>query len=498
MTNSSTSSKAEASKELARRELAKRLFLRFVCYCNPWFKVSWHHEMIADALQRVEAGKLKRLMIFLPPRHSKSEMVSINFPPWVLGRNKDRNIIEASYSAELAMDFGRKARNIVDSQEYRNVFDTTLAEDSKSKSTWNTNGRGQYNALGVGGAATGKGADILIIDDPIKNRKEADSFLVRENIYNWYRSTARTRLSPDGAVILVVTRWHDDDLAGRLLNESDGEDWEVISLPAIAIKDEQHRKKGEALWPSQFSLENLLQTKGAVGTYEWSALYQQNPILSETQEFKEEMFTHITPYNLSLMRFNKFITIDPNVKEADTSDKCGVVINHVTEDGKWHIKSSGKPLDSRKLVDLIFNLWDLEKPDAMGVEETTFFQAVEPFLKEEMVKRQKYPVVYALKHHGTNKELRIRGLLPRYEAKQVVHVEGYCDSLEEEMIRFPKGKHDDELDALAYQAQIAFAPQPIPTYIEQVVEERAIDDRTGYLIPDVPLGSEGIADIRGW
>jgi hypothetical protein len=469
----------EAKKEIARRILAKRELLRYITYISPWFKVSWHHRVIAEALERVERGDLKRLMIFLPPRHSKSEMVSISFPTWVLGRDKDKSIMEASYSAELAAEFGRQARNIVDSREYKNIFDTTLAEDSQNKSTWATNGRGKYNALGVGGAATGKGADILIIDDPIKNRKEADSFLIRENIHKWYQSTARTRLSPTGAVILVVTRWHDDDLAGRLLAE--GGDWQVISLPALAEEDEMYRAKDEALWPTQFNKENLLQTKQEVGSYEWSALFQQNPLNAETQEFKKTMFKYITDEEVQAKRTLCWITIDSAVKEEESSDYTGTIINRVDEENKWYIKADRRKINSTKLIDHIFDLWVNEKPEAIGIEETTFMQAIYPFLKREMIKRNIFPNIYPLKHHGKSKVLRIRGLLPRYEAGSIYHIIGKCEYLEEEQLRFPKGRYDDELDAEAYQEQIAQAPQKELTRYQQVIEEMQIDERTGYL-----------------
>lgn len=476
--------KTPENAELIKRVLATRLFLRFISYISPWFKVSWHHEIVADALERVESEQLKRLMIFLPPRHGKSEMVSIHFPAWVLGRNKNKSIMEASYSADLAMEFGRQARNIVDSKEYKNCFNTTLAEDSQSKSVWSTNGRGRYNALGVGGAATGKGADILIIDDPIKNRKDADSFLVRENIYKWYQSTARTRLSPKGAVILVVTRWHDDDLAGRLLLEETGKDWEVICLPAIAEEDEPHGKryKGDPLWGTQFSLENLLKTKLEVGSYEWSSLYQQNPLNAENQEFKQIMFKPISQQEVNRLQTNCFITIDPAVKEKDSSDYTGTIINRVDINNNWYVKSSQKKMNSSKLIDHIFDLWRIERPDAIGIEETTYIDAIYPFLKLEMIKRNIFPIIYHLKHHGTAKELRIRGLLPRYEASKIFHIIGECDKLEEEMLRFPKGKHDDQVDALAYQEQIVVAPIKPLSRMQEVFEEMQVDDKTGYFI----------------
>lgn len=473
--------KDDIEEQLIERELAKRTFLGFIQYQNPWFKVSWHHKIVADALERVERGELKRLMIFLPPRHSKSEMGSINFPPWFLGRNRDKSIIEASYSDDLASEFGRQARNIVDSPEYKKIFSTTLAEDSQSKSSWSTNGRGKYNAVGVGGSVTGKGADVLLIDDPIKNRADAESEIKRQALYSWYKSTARTRLSPDGAIVLLLTRWSDDDLAGTILDGENGSDWEVISLPAIAEEDEEFRKKGDALWESQFDLNNLLKTKGDVGMFEWQALYQQDPIGSETQEFKKEMFQYKTEADIADVLVTCWITIDPAVKEKDTADYTGTVINRVDIENNWYIKSKRERMNSTGLIDHIFKLWNDEQPDAIGIEETTYWDAIYPFLKLEMINRNIFPIVYPLKHHGVNKNLRIRGLLPRYETKKIWHLKGETETLEEQLLRFPKAKNDDEPDALAYQAQIVIAPVKEQSRLDQLRADMSVDDRTGYL-----------------
>ena len=335
--------------------------------------------------------------------------------------------------------------------------------------------------MGVGGSATGKGADILIIDDPIKNRKEADSFLIRENIYKWYRSTARTRLSPDAAIIICMTRWHDDDLVGRLLSEENGHEWKVISFPAIAEHDEDWRKEGEALWPERYTLANLLKTKADVGSYEWSSLYQQNPLNQENQEFKQEMFQSIDEDEVKEKLTRCFVTIDPAVKEKESADYTGTTINRVDVDKNWYIKSTKKKINSAKLIDHIFKIWEDEKPEMIGVEETVYYDAVEPFLRQAMVDRDIFPIVYPLKHHGTNKEIRIRGLLPRYEAKKIFHIKDKCKTLEEELVRFPKGKNDDEVDALAYQAQIVQYPVKPKTRREEVREEMSVDEKTGYL-----------------
>lgn len=478
MTNSN-SLQQEARAELAKRELARRRLKYYTLYNFEGFKLNWHHEVLFEHLEKVAKGEIKRLMVIMPPRHSKSEICSIQFPSWLMGNDKDAQIIEASYSADLSADFGRQVRNLVADPSFSQIFPgVLLSQDSQSKSKWNTDGKGSYNAVGVGGALTGKGAKYLIIDDPLKNRKDADSPVMRQALYDWYRSTARTRLSPDGAIVIVETRWHDDDLIGRILEEG-SEQWTVLHFPAIAEHDEEHRLKGEALWPDQYSLANLEQTKADIGSYEWSALYQGNPINEETQEFKEPWFQYRLWSEVQDMYTRKFATIDSALTKKKTSDFTGVTRNYVNTDDEWHIKSRRYKINSTECVNLIFDLHE-EGFETIGIEEGAFYQAVEPFLRVEMEKRRIYPNVQPLKHGGTMKETRIRGLIPRYENKKVFHIEGECDELEEELLRFPKSRNDDCMDSTAYQSQIAYAPTPPPTFYEEARNKMNLDPRTGY------------------
>lgn len=459
----------EARKELARRELARRHLLPFVKYRFGSYKENWHHRVLADALERVENGTLKRLIVNMPPRHGKSELVSVNFPAWCMGKNKDRSIMAASYGATLAQDFGRKVRNIMDDPEYKNLFDTRLAEDSQSKGAWATNGRGEYNAVGVGGSLTGKGASILIIDDPVKNREEADSEVTSESIWDWYRSTARTRLTPDGAVVIVMTRWRDNDLVGRILEEaklSSGEEWEIITLPAIAEVDDEYRKADEALWADHFTLENLSQVRNDIGNYEFASQYQQNPVNRETQVFKPELFRYIDLETVKGMITNCYVTIDSALSKKKNSDSTGITINWVNDENVWHIKAYRVKVDPTELIQLIFDLHRIYKPEAIGLEETTMTQAIEPFLNVEMAKKNIFPNVVPLKHGGTAKETRIRGLLPRYDRGHIYHITGLCSDLEKELVRFPSSAHDDVMDSMAYQVFLAQAPNTSFNYDE--------------------------------
>lgn len=425
---------------------------------------------MCEALERVERGELKRLIVEMPPRHGKSEVVSVNFPPFAMGKNRNRNIMEASYAAGLSEDFGRQVRNIMSSTEYGVLFpNTKLSQDSTSKGSWSTNGRGNYNAMGVGGTATGKGADFLIIDDPIKNREEADSETVSEAIWSWYKSTARTRLSPEGAIIIVMTRWKDDDLVGRVLAQ-DPTGWEVISYPAIAEEDEKFRKEGEALWANHFTKENLLQTKADIGSYEFSALYQQDPVSRDDAEFKPHWFKQIEMEEVMRKQTSCYITIDSALSKKKTSDYTGITINWVDTENVWYLKSYRIKISSTELLDTIFDLHRAYKPEAIGLEETVFTQAIQPFLTIEMAKRNIFPNVIDLKHGGSAKDTRIRGLIPRYERGHIFHIADMCLDLESELLRFPSSKHDDTMDSAAYQAHIAKAPyfsEPEPPQEEE-------------------------------
>lgn len=459
-TKKESKQQTEAKVELVKRELARRKLLPFVQYRFPTYKVNWHHKILVDALERVEKGTLKRLIVNMPPRHGKSELVSVNFPAWCMGRNKDRSIITASYGADLATDFGRKVRNIMEENTYKVLFDTRLAEDAKAKGSWATNGRGEYNAVGVGGAITGKGGSIIIIDDYFKNREDADSEVMSEKLWDWYKSTLRTRITPDGAFVIVATRWRDNDLVGRILEEERlrGEDtWEVIKLPGIAEQDEEYRKEGEALWGDHYTLAMLNQTKLDIGNYEFASQYQQNPVNRETQLFKEELFKYVSFDELKEKNTNCYITIDSALSKKKNSDSTGVCINWVDKENIWHLKAYKVKVDPNELISLIFDLHSAFKPLAIGLEETVMTQAIDPFLTVEMGNRNIFPNVVALKHGGVNKETRIRGLLPRYERGYIKHISGMCGDLENELVRFPSSAHDDVMDATAYQIQIATA-----------------------------------------
>ena len=285
--------KKAAIFELKRRA-ARAGFAPFVLFTTPNYKMGWVHREICETLEKflqdVRDGKSPRLMISMPPRSGKSELVSRKFPAYAFGVDPDLQIIATSYGADMAQRFNRDVQRVIDNDLYKAAFPDTSLNAGKSNNSKGAYIRtsdlfeivghtGSYRSCGVGGGITGMGADILIIDDPVKDRKSANSATVRQSIYEWYTSTAYTRLSPGGGVIVMCTRWHVDDLLGLLLKEEQngGDKWKVINYPAIAEHDEPHRKAGEALHPERYPIESLLKIKGAVGSADWASLYQGRP-----------------------------------------------------------------------------------------------------------------------------------------------------------------------------------------------------------------------------
>jgi len=349
----------DALRELASRQLSKRRFMPFVQRMNPKYLPGWVHEDICRRLERfsddIAKGLSPRLMLLMPPRHGKSELASKMFPPWHLGRHPDHEIIACSYNISLAMGFSKKIKQIIDDPAYETVFDARLDPNNRSTEEWTIAGHpGGYVAAGVGGGITGKGAHVLIIDDPIKNAEEADSADIREKIWDWYGSTAYTRLAPGAGVLVIQTWWHDDDLAGRIQqamaagkDDEDTDTFEIIKYPAIAeasefldtetdeivrvemgddakkvfaalqrlgdseqeakcladLAIEEARAKGvdttnlrylrfqgEALHPARYDLKKLRRIKSTIAPRHWSALFQQNPVPDDGAFFSRDMF----------------------------------------------------------------------------------------------------------------------------------------------------------------------------------------------------------------
>lgn len=448
---------------------ARNNLIDFAIATDPNYQDTWFHETLATILQtsleKVEKGEDVRIILECPPRHGKSEIATKKFPAWAMGHHPDWPIIVSSYSSELATEFGQGTRDIVNSPAYQAIFNTRLRQDTKAKSKWMTDDGGGYTSVGVGGAVTGKGFKIGIIDDPFKNREEADSETIRDSRWSWYKSTFYTRQESTSAIIVIMTRWHTDDLVGRLIEQEEKaranqeqffDKWTRITFPAIATQDEANRKKGEALWPDKFSVESLKIKENSMGPYEFSALYQANPITSENQEFKEHWVKKRSWAEVDALDTRKFVTIDPGGKEVE-NDYTGIVRNYIDRQNKWNLKAMRVHFDSKELLNYIFTLHN-EGFEKIGIEETVYLKAIEPFFKDECSKRDTFPTIEPLKHYKTQKEVRIRGLIPRYADGGIYHIDGECKDLEKEMFVFPKGAHDDTIDALAMQLEIAESP----------------------------------------
>lgn len=296
--------------------LSRTNLMAFVKTTMPSYKIGWVHREICGRLMdffvKVKEKKSPRLILTLPPRHGKSQIVSRHFPAWCFGVDPDTSIISSSYSASLSKRFNKNVQNIIESDTYHEIFPkTSFVERServrfkkRKKSFIKTmeffeipGFEGSLRSAGVEGGITGMGADILSIDDPFKDRKSADSPTIRESVWDWYTSTAYTRLSPGGGILVTVTRWHENDLVGRLLDamkQEGGDRWEIINYPAIAEHDEPHRKNGDALHPDRYPLEMLLRIKSNIGSYDWGSLYQQHPTPRGGGVFKRKWIRHWT------------------------------------------------------------------------------------------------------------------------------------------------------------------------------------------------------------
>lgn len=437
---------------------ARNNLIDFQIATNINYKPNFHHEITAKELEHIaEVGDRDYKVVILcqPPRHGKSQQATIDFPAWYLGKYPDKEIITASYSSDLAQDFGTKTRDKVNSSQFKAIFNIGLKEDDKAKAKWRTSKGGSYTSVGVGGPITGRGANILIIDDPFKNREEAESEVIRKKVWDWFTSTAFTRLEPNGVVFLILTRWHTDDLAGRILdNEELRKRTKLIEFPAIALHNDEYRKQGDALWHTRFPINVLNEIKNAIGPYDWSALYQQKPVTSESQEFKNEWLRYIGEREVEMMNTRNFLTIDTAMSKKAQADFTGFCDNSVNREKFWHLRAWRVKLGAEELVDMLFTLYSKRRYEKIGIEKTAYLEGLKPYLDAEQRKRGVYLPIIELKHGGTAKEIRIRGLIPRYASGSIFHITGFCKDLEEELMTFPVGVHDDVIDATAYQSQL--------------------------------------------
>lgn len=426
------------------------------------YAAATHHRLIADALQRVAAGTLKRLIINMPPRHGKSMLASEFFPAWYLGMHPTHQVMHASYSQELVDAFGRKVRNQLRDELYQVLFPgTVLADDSQAANKFNTVSGGSYFAVGVGGSATGRGAHLLLIDDPVKDRADADSERMRQMNKDWYTAVAYTRLMPGGAIVLIQTRWNEDDLAGWVLREQQHEGWEILNLPAWDSDD----NPTQALWPDSFPLERLRAIKETLPPRDWQALYMQRPRAGTGAEFKRGWLNHYTQVQSGSMF--KIMLVDPASmkRENKVNDFTSIWIVGLGEDENYYVLDMVRDrLNLTERTETIFRMHRKWKPGQVRYEQYGMQSDIE-HIKSEM-NRRSYRFSITEVGGATKKEDRIRRLIPLFQKGQVWLPEtlSYMNSdgkqldlvhhfIEDEYLAFPVGRHDDMLDALARIAE---------------------------------------------
>lgn len=426
-----------------------------------------HHRLLIEKLEAVERGEIKRLMVFMPPGSAKSTYGSALFPSWYLGRNKKKSVIAASHNGELAERFGRKVRNYVGGTEFRAVFDLGLADDSKAAARWETTEGGEYFAVGVGGSVTGRRADLGIIDDPVKSREEADSETVREKVWEWYKADFFTRLKPGAAIVLIQTRWHEDDLAGKLLKDAQegGEQWDVVSLCMEAEEgDPLGREVGELLWPEWFTPEMVAQAKR--DPRNWLALYQQKPRPDGGGVFKRDwvMYYDGTPANIA-GGLNKYLLVDPSSgkrsKSKTKNDYTSMWVVGLGQDQNYYVLDMVR--DRLNLTGRAQKLMELHRrwrPRQTRYEDYGMQADIEHIRYVQGQENYRFDITPV--GGAVAKEERIKRLVPLYEARRVwfpislhktdvngeIH-ELVSEFIEQELLAFPVAVHDDMLDSLA-------------------------------------------------
>lgn len=499
-------------KELASRVLARRKLLHFIQRMKPDYDAGWVHHDICRRLERfiedVEAGKGPRLMLFMPPRHGKSLIASGMFPPWVLGRFPDWEFIAASYGVTLPLEFSRNIRDLMKDEGYQKLFPrVNLRPDSQSAERWVTKQGGGYVAAGVGSGITGKGADVFIIDDPIKDAAEADSETVREGAWNWWSSTASTRLSPKSGVLVIQTRWHDDDLAGRMVTQmkelikegaptEEIDNWEIIEYPALAtenewlskdgqilrqenadsVEDYLLRRKDEALHPSRYDEVALRRKKRTMQPRHWSAMYQQNPMPDEGEYFKKDMFRFCGSLP-PLAQMKVFAAFDLAIGEKQQNDYTVGVVGGLDYNDQLYvfdlIRFKG---DSFKIVEAILSVYEKYRPELIGIEKGQLELAIKPILKKRMREKRLYPTLA----EGdkalvpiTDKLARARPLQGRMQQGMVylLNTQPWVETAEYELLRFPGGVNDDIVDALAWLTRLAMMSDPPPKPTGKLAEK---------------------------
>jgi len=437
--------------EEKRKESAiKNDFMAFVKYVWPDFIEGSHHKIMADKFNKVARSELKRIIINMAPRHTKSEFSSYLLPAWMIGRNPKLKIIQATHTTELAVRFGRKAKHLIDSEEYQKIYPTKLREDSKAAGRWETNEGGEYFAAGVGGSITGRGADLLIIDDP-HSEQDALNVNALDRTWEWYTSGPRQRLQPGGIIVVVMTRWNMKDLTGRLINaqkEAKADQWEVIEFPAILPNN-------KPVWPEYWKLEVLESVKASLAIGKWNAQYQQNPTAEEGSIIKREWW-NLWDKELPPL-YHVIQSYDTAFLKKETADYSAITtwgVFYPTEDSGPNlilldvVKDRFEFPELRRVALEQYNYW---KPESVIVEGKASGM---PLTFE--LRKQGIPVINYTPSRGNDKHARVNAVAPLFEAGQIWATDDkFTEEVIEECAAFPYGDHDDLVDSMT-QAVMRF------------------------------------------
>lgn len=435
-------------EKLKDRELSQTKFIKFVEKVWPTFISGAHHKRMADAFERVANGTCKRLIINMPPRHTKSEFASYLLPAWFLGRFPNKKIIQCSNTGELAVGFGRKVRNLVDTETYHEVFpELSLSTDSKAAGRWNTSKGGDYFAIGVGGTVTGKGADVLIIDDPHSEQEAAMAATnpdVYDKVYEWYTSGPRQRLQPGGAIIMVMTRWAQRDLTGQVLKSAaqrSGEEWEVIEFPAIL-------PSGNPLWPQFWSIEELTALKEELPNSKWQAQYQQNPVGNESAIVKRDWWQwweEERPPECEYILQTWDTAFEKHQRADYSAGTTWGVFTHYKDQSKNIIllNTYKKRVEWVELKKDVLREYNDYEPDGLLIEKKA---TGAPLIYE--LRAMGIPVQEYTPSKGQDKIARLNSVSDIIASGKVwVPRTRWAEELVDEIAAFPSGEHDDLVDA---------------------------------------------------
>ena len=420
-------------------------FLNFVKYMWPEFIEGKHHRDISQKFNDLSTGKINRLIVNMPPRHTKSEFASYFLPAWMIGKNPNLKIIQATHTADLAIDFGRKTKNLVDDEKYHEMFDTRLQEDSQAAGKWKTEQGGEYFAAGVGGAITGRGADLLIIDDPHKEQDLKGDGSAFDKAWNWYMSGPRQRLQPGGKIVLVMTRWSTKDLTGRLIQEmanEDGDTWDVVELPAILPNN-------TPVWPEYWDIKELEKTKASIPVSNWNAQYMQQPTAEEGAIIKREWWQNWEHKYPPVVEYT--------IQSYDTAflKKTSSDFSAITTWGVFHSEDTGYNIillnafkdryEFPELRRLAHQEYLDHRPDSVIIEAKASGIPLTHELREIGI-----PVINFTPSKGNDKHVRVASIAPLFEAGKVwapMH-EHFAQEVVEECAAFPHGDHDDYVDSM--------------------------------------------------